>query len=533
MRGKFESTLGDRIRRSLKVVEEWCRENGLNVNPTKTELVLFSKRLSGSELVGKIRLFGKDIELASRVKYLGVILDSKLNWIAHVRDRAQKALTAFWICRNSFGRNWGLTSKAILWIYTAVIRPMICHGCVVWWPRLDIECAKKELGEIQRLVCLCVAGVMGTTATAALETLLNVPPVHIVAKARAYATADRLAQNGIWSKNFWTGHGRIRNLISNPIFDMPRDRLQTEIDFLRRYEVILPERSEWSNGLSEQLSGEGCVGFTDGSKMSEGTGAGIHLPELAIDSSFHLGNHASVFQAEIFAILMGSQAMVSPEENGKRIFICSDSEASIKALMSPTTTSKLVKECKEALNLRGLSNQIKLIWVPGHSNVEGNERADELARLGSTSKECGPEPFVPIPQSLCNLALKDWIRAEHVRHWSRYSGGVHTKRFFEKPNSKWSRDLMIMDRCQIRRVVSAITGHCGLNKHLTTMRLLNNPNCSCGFGEETGLHVICECPKFSLLRQRVLGDYIVDPSKLSHIGPVTLDRFLARTGRFA
>lgn len=54
-------------------------------------LVLFS-RPKGSDLVGKIRLFNKDIELSLQVKYLGVTLDGNLNWIAHVKDRVQKAM---------------------------------------------------------------------------------------------------------------------------------------------------------------------------------------------------------------------------------------------------------------------------------------------------------------------------------------------------------------------------------------------------------------------------------------------------------
>lgn len=85
-----------------------------------------------------------------------------------------------------------------------------------------MECARKELSEIQRLVCICGTGAMKTTATAAMDTLLSVPPLDVVVKARAFATADRLAQNGMWTSNFRTGHGKIGEVISSPIFSMPR-----------------------------------------------------------------------------------------------------------------------------------------------------------------------------------------------------------------------------------------------------------------------------------------------------------------------
>lgn len=52
----------------MKIVEEWCRKKGLKVNPNKTDLVLFSRRHTNKELVGKFRLFRKDIRPGTQVK---------------------------------------------------------------------------------------------------------------------------------------------------------------------------------------------------------------------------------------------------------------------------------------------------------------------------------------------------------------------------------------------------------------------------------------------------------------------------------
>ena len=43
-------------------------------------------------------------------------------------------------------------------------------------------------------------------------------------------------------------------------------------------------------------------------------------------------------------------------------------------------------------------------------------------------------------------------------------------------------------------VISLITGHNALRRHLYVMRLSNNPICrKCGTEEETSVHVLCEC----------------------------------------
>ena len=53
---------------------------------------------------------------------------------------------------------------------------------------------------------------------------------------------------------------------------------------------------------------KGCIGFTDGSKTSEGTGTGVYIPVsvtiLDTDDYFHLGSLNSIFQAEVYGILM-------------------------------------------------------------------------------------------------------------------------------------------------------------------------------------------------------------------------------------
>ena len=45
---------------------------------------------------------------------------------------------------------------------------------------------------------------------AAIETLIVMPHVQTIIKARAFASEDRLVQNGIWTMYFKTGHVKIR-----------------------------------------------------------------------------------------------------------------------------------------------------------------------------------------------------------------------------------------------------------------------------------------------------------------------------------
>ena len=175
--------------------------------------------------------------------------------------------------------------------------------------------------------------------------------------------------------------------IPSPVFDMPRDILTPEVNFTRHFGVIRIDRTDWLDGWPSKLPVEGCIGFTDGSKTSEGTGTGVYIPILDTDDYYHLDSLNNIFQAEVYGILMGCIKLLPSGVSGKEIYICSDSESGINALMSPVVTSRLVKRCKEALNRAGLVNRINLVWVPGHSGIDGNERADQFPRLGSKPRD--------------------------------------------------------------------------------------------------------------------------------------------------
>jgi hypothetical protein len=126
---------------------------------------------------------------------------------------------------------------------------------------------------------------------------------------------------------------------------------------------------------------KGLIWFTNGSRMKEGTGAGVYGQCVGRRLSFSLGRYTRVFQAEIYSILARAYEIQLYGRTEKYVSICSDSQASLKALQA-AITSPLVKQCQKALEIISIQHTVGLYWV------RGNQIADKLARDGFYSEVC-------------------------------------------------------------------------------------------------------------------------------------------------
>jgi hypothetical protein len=110
--GKFPNTVSELMQRALHTAEARCANTGLSLNPDKTDLVIFIKKRKLSGFFEPL-LSGVTLHHSELVKYLGVTLDSRLNWREHVNINVMTAHNSLWACRRSFGAVWGLRPKAV------------------------------------------------------------------------------------------------------------------------------------------------------------------------------------------------------------------------------------------------------------------------------------------------------------------------------------------------------------------------------------------------------------------------------------
>jgi len=52
---------------------------------------------------------------------------------------------ALFACKKAIGRKWNFSPMIVHWLYTAIVRPILLYGIIVWWPSLEKNCNPIDL----------------------------------------------------------------------------------------------------------------------------------------------------------------------------------------------------------------------------------------------------------------------------------------------------------------------------------------------------------------------------------------------------
>jgi ribonuclease HI len=345
------------------------------------------------------------------------------------------------------------------------------------------------LARIQRLAGLSITGAMRTTPSMALNALLGFPSLSTQVKMEAIASFVRMRDTGGWRGRGDIGHTKIALSAERevPLLAFRVAEVADQIKVDKPYILQIPSRREWEESRVI-LPQEALMCYTDGSRMTEArsAGAGVYLENYNTRVSYPLGEHTTVFQAEVFAIMMAASMEEVVRSELAKVCIASDSQAALRAICKPRASSALVRECGDVLERLSETKEVSLVWVPGHHGIHGNETADELARIGALTRFQGPEPALGISKQQLRSALKKWTEDCSKEQWRNTQGCRQSKIFIAGPDKARTEWLLKRSRRALNPLIGILTEHSRLRKHLHQMGLEADPICPrCGEEEET------------------------------------------------
>ena len=341
---------------AMRRIREWCDRVDLGIHPGKIVSILFTKHRKYNFI--PLRLEGKEIELQSETRHLGITLDSKLNWSSHCRSKATRGSMAVAQCRRALGKKWGLTPKICMWIYTAVIRPTITYGSVAWITAVNLRKNRGILEKPHRLALLGALGGMRSTPTEGMECLTGIKPIDLHLLEVALVTQARLNRHGDWLD--WRGFGRLKMKTTADflhsfnrnieVFNVPCEKSTRILPAKRNFNVKIRSRKDWEENGLLKVPNWTLSCFTDGSKIDGNAGASYFIPEIEEDIMIPLGRYPTVYQAETLGIIYAARDLEQNEtDHFDRVDLYVDSLSTLQTLCSTNPVTDLVLECFLAL----------------------------------------------------------------------------------------------------------------------------------------------------------------------------------------
>ncbi|CAH2097448.1 unnamed protein product [Euphydryas editha] len=537
------SEANSKLNSALYYLNNWLTDHGLTLSVSKCSGIVFTRKRSVPDSIS-LHINNQPITIQNHVKFLGVILDSKMSGVQHLNYISNKCEKNINILRSLSGVRWGSHPYSQKLLYNAIIRSHFDYASFVLEP-----CNKVALSYWTRLQAKClriIAGAMKMSPTNALQVELVDPPLHL----RRQFLCDRFLINAVQisshplidklhdlnqlinNSNFWIYKDKppltksFLKININDIYQFDKNPLFTySYDSLIYYPRIILNLGvtkktpgaalEFSRIIDSDWS-EWLHFFTDSSKINPelNVGSAVWIPKYNIILNYKLPPHSSTFSGECIAIL---EAVLYIESHGlNKSVIFTDSRSCLQDLLKSPFHAKnnlpIILRIKEILYKCQQSNiEVALAWIPSHSDIAGNEMADICAkdsiRLGCDKyNKCFSRDF----RSLAKQCLdKSWDRLWQSSRLvtGKYYGNIQPS----IPIRPWFFKYSDLGKIATSIIIRIRLGFSCTPVFLAKLRIRDSSLCECGLEEGSLNHLFFNCPKLTVSLYDMLPKNIPRP----------------------
>jgi ribonuclease HI len=257
------------------------------------------------------------------------------------------------------------------------------------------------------------------------------------------------------------------------------------------------------NTLNSSAPATSIRAYSDGSKSSspETTTCAIFISALNKDHAWTLTKGSRFFTAEVTAIYQALKLFYDMGDCPPEAIIYSDSSSAITAISSNSLSENeaVTATRKIIASLKSSGTRTRLTWIPSHTGIEGNERADRLA-----ATECKTQDGEEVHNSLSPKEMVSIIRANWATNLLRNQktckksciqrrSRLGTIKWHQHPNRQ-------VAMCQHR----LRSGHNQLNAFSHRMDSEADPSCRFGCAAiENARHILESCSRNEEFRLKI------------------------------
>ena len=514
-------------------IKQWADTWQMTLNLQKCEVMVFSTKKSDLDWQPDITIGDTILPTVKEARFLGIQNQGNLCFSSHIENIKAKCIRRTNILGCLRGKEWGQDRETLRRIYVGYIRPVMEYGAQAWAPWAS-NTRLKSLDTTQNRALRSITGLARTCPIDILRLENNLPPITTRLERASAICWDRLrrreegdplsvmarAENLLRLKTRQGWRKQALDIIPEEIQSMkysttptvPTEQWRTTTSQMKVWNMLIEPVLKTDPPDKRRIAAEKTIeergdwqlyAYTDGSVAEGGRngGAGVYVIDrhnnIMLEISTPAGALSSSMDAETKAMIdaLRWKKQYHQEET---MLVLSDSLSLVECLGGDNTknTNTWVQDAKDLI-AQSPVNTIGIQWVPSHCGLAGNEKADALAREGST-KDQSEEP-VPIQATKAAIQKAIGWTITHERARQIFA----TRRSPNTIESTWDSEKR-------RKYVQLRSGHSTLlAQYRRTIGLQEDATCRwCREidSEETITHIITECHALASKRLLAFGN---------------------------
>jgi ribonuclease HI/exonuclease III len=527
-----------KLERAMQKAQHWSATHASKFAPEKFQLVHFTRTRTKIDTEQPLHMPLGTIAPSKSCTYLGVTMDSKLEWrehIAKIEHKTAKTVNAIGALGSS---TWGIDLASTRKIYQGVVIPQMMYASSLWSnsSRNDQPYTAKTLNKLEAIQARgarTISGAYRATSRPALDVETHLLPIKQQIWKHNLEALGRLQSS--------TGVPELANRPAQqhgshkPKYSSPLQKIRTEAQSMTERSTEPPEpiapfvMPPWQAGPTVHIDtsdeeararhdavlGTNAIRiYTDGSSIEGHVGASAVCPTAQTTRKAYMGTDktSTVYAAELQGIKMAldiaqEQTGTATDRNDKRrIAIFVDNQAAIRTLTRPEGRSGAYIAKQIAQQIKQLQNnghEVEVRWIPAHEGLEGNEAADLAAKEATGWREGdgarGDRADPPAELYALKAAMKMWTAKKAKRQWSNEWAQETRGRAAYRHNPTPSRRTLKLHKDLNKResalLIQMRTEKIGLRDFLSSRRVPGHQDatCECRQGPQTVIHVLLRC----------------------------------------
>ena len=529
---------------SVNIVADWSRRWKLDLNASKSECSFFTTWTHEARWSPTIKMYDGDLQrlfddgtefcFRQTPRLLGVILDRQLTFgpqVTHVAAEARKKMKMMNVLSHG---DWGWGKNDLRMLCNTFVMSKLMYAASGW----QSWCSETQIGRLERVLNKALRLVTGQYRDTPIEALYreaNMVSLRTTMRREAVIAAEKALRLPVdhprretWERSFKPKNSRRswysvvsdatanfpvcfnnrQNMafFSNPPWLPVKFEVHTDLpglasrhdDEATRRRCAIERLDQFNATRTIYTDGSADAGMRDGGSAAIITRGTAENPEEEFSILRKGAALTSSYEEELQAMHDAINWIIGNGVEGDKIVIATDSQSLCSALASRNEeVGSLLGE------IRQCPCEVTIQWIPGHSNIPGNEAADAGAKQATSLQE----EARPISFKSAKAAVKQRIRdpaIAHKRTAEVYSAYSATK---EATITKRQQQVLL---ARIRSGKSLL-----FNEYRAKIKNDVDPKCDKCDHDTHNLEHWIRCPGNANLRIRLFGSVDVDLSILT------------------